>query len=279
MALGFLNKYNILFLLVGLLPALLLTSKRKIFTHKHFYFAALVGLLIISPNVIWQISHHFPVISHIKELQRSQLVNVSRFDFLSHQVLFFANTIFVLLAGVLSLIFYKPFKAYRWIILTYIITITVFCYFRAKDYYALGLYPIILVFGASYLGEKLARRKILAGLLILFTAGSFIYILPLIMPLYSPKEIMAHQQRFERVGALRWEDGKNHQLPQDYADMQGWKELAYLADLAYAQVKDKSTVLVRADNYGEAGAVNYYSKFKNINVVYYNADYLYRFNL
>jgi hypothetical protein len=90
---------------------------------------------------------------------------------------------------------------------------------------------------------------------------------------------MAHQQRFERVGALRWEDGKNHQLPQDYADMQGWKELAHLADLAYAQVKDKSAVLVRADNYGEAGAVNYYSKFKNINVVSYNADYLYWFNL
>lgn len=279
LALGFLNKYNILFLLIGLLPALLLTSNRKIFAHKHFYFAALLGLLIISPNVIWQIVNHFPVISHMKELQRSQLVNVSRVDFLLHQVLFFANTIFILLAGVLSLIFYTPFKAYRWVILTYIFTLTVFCYFRAKDYYALGLYPIILVFGASYLGEKLARLKILAGLLILFTIGSFIYILPLIMPIYSPKQIIAHQHRFERVGALRWEDGKNHQLPQDYADMQGWRELAQLADMAYARVKDKSAVLVRSDNYGEAGAINYYSKFKNINVVSYNADYLYWFKL
>ncbi|SER75096.1 ArnT family glycosyltransferase [Pedobacter rhizosphaerae] len=278
-ALGFLNKYNILFLLVGLLPSLLITTRRNVFTDKHFYFAAALGLILIAPNLIWQVNHHFPVISHMKELQRSQLVNVSRVDFLWHQVLFFANAIFILFAGLLSLIFYKPFKAYRWVILTYIFTLTVFCYFRAKDYYALGLYPIILVFGASYLGEKLAQRKILTGLLVLFTVGSFIYILPLIMPVYSPKQIVAHQQRFKRVGALRWEDGKNHQLPQDYADMQGWKELAHLADMAYAQVKDRSEVLVRADNYGEAGAVNYYSRFKSINTVSYNADYLYWFKL
>ncbi|KKX47100.1 hypothetical protein L950_0228290 [Sphingobacterium sp. IITKGP-BTPF85] len=25
---------------------------------------------------------------------------------------------------------------------------------------------------------------------------------------------------------LTWEDGKEHQLPQDFADMLGWKELA-----------------------------------------------------
>ena len=99
------------------------------------------------------------------------------------------------------------------------------------------------------------------------------------MPVYSPKEIVAHHKRFERVGALRWEDGKNHDIPQDYADMQGWKEMARLTDLAYARVKDKSALVIRADNYGEAGAVNYYSRFKNINAVSYNADYLYWFKM
>ncbi len=90
---------------------------------------------------------------------------------------------------------------------------------------------------------------------------------------------MANHKRFERVGALRWEDGKNHDLPQDYADMQGWKELAQIVDSAYAKVKDKSAVVVRADNYGQAGAINYYSKYQNINAVSYNADYLYWFRM
>jgi hypothetical protein len=32
-------------------------------------------------------------------------------------------------------------------------------------------------------------------------------------------------------GAMyRWEDGKNHTLPQDFADMIGWKELAVKVD-------------------------------------------------
>lgn len=278
-ALGFLNKYNILFLIMGLLPAVIITPNRKIFANKHLYLAIFLALLIISPNIIWQINHHFPVLTHMKLLQTTQLVHVNRIDFFISQFLFFINAIFILLAGIGSLIFYKYFREYRWIILTYLFTILVFSCFKAKDYYALGLYPVLLAFGAVYLAKVLAKKYVLTGLLFTFTIGSFIYVMPLIMPVYSPNEIIAHHKRFERVGALRWEDGKNHALPQDYADMQGWKELAKLTDMAYAKVKDKSTVLVRADNYGQAGAINYYSKYKNINAVSYNADYLYWFKI
>ncbi|MBB6237136.1 hypothetical protein HDC90_001754 [Pedobacter sp. AK013] len=276
---GFLNKYNILFLIIGLLPAVMITPNRKIFADKHLYLAVLLVIIIISPNVIWQINHHFPVLTHMKALQTTQLVHVNRTDFFIGQFLFFISSIFVLLAGIGSLIFYKDFRKYNWIIITYLITLIVFSYFKAKDYYALGLYPIVLAFGAVYLSRVLAKIYILTGLLFAFNIGSFIYLLPLLMPFYSPDEIIAHHKRFERVGALRWEDGKNHQLPQDYADMQGWKELAAIVDVAYGKVKDKSTLLIRADNYGQAGAINYYSKYKNINAVSYNADYLYWFKM
>lgn len=278
-ALGFLNKYNILFLIIGLLPAIIITPNRKIFKDKHLYLAVLLVLLIISPNVIWQISHHFPVLTHMRILQATQLVHVNRIDFFIGQFLFFFSSIFILLAGIGSLIFYKDFRKYNWIILTYLITLIIFSYFKAKDYYALGLYPVLLAFGAVYISRVLAKKYILTGALFVFNVGSFIYLLPLLMPVYSPAQIIAHHKRFERVGALRWEDGKNHQLPQDYADMQGWKELAALVDSAYEKVKDKSTLLVRADNYGQAGAINYYSKYKNINAVSYNADYLYWFKM
>ncbi|RDC54835.1 glycosyl transferase [Pedobacter chinensis] len=278
-ALGFLNKYNIIFLLMGLLPAIIISPTRKIFTNKHLYFAIILGLIIVSPNIVWQINHDFPVLKHMKLLARTQLVYVNRNDFFINQFLFFATGIFVLLAGIGTLLFYKPFAKYRWVILTYIFTILIFSYFKAKDYYALGLYPVLLAFGATYFGIIFYKRYVWIVLLLAFTIGSFIYVLPLIMPLYSPEKIIANQKRFERVGMLRWEDGKNHQLPQDYADMQGWKELAALVDIAYGKVKDKSVLLVRADNYGQAGAINYYSKFKNINAVSYNADYLYWFKM
>jgi len=278
-ALGFLNKYNVLFLILGILPAVLITPNRKVFVTKHLYFAIGLALLLILPNILWQIAHNFPVISHMKELSETQLVNIKRADFFKEQILFFVSDIFVLLAAFVGFLFYKPFKKYLWVFLAYIFTLIIFSYFKAKAYYALGLYPVLLAFGSVYISKLMERKWILPSLLILFITGSFAYITPLVMPVYAPEKIMANHKRFERVGALRWEDGKNHDLPQDYADMQGWKELAQIVDSAYAKVKDKSAVVVRADNYGQAGAINYYSKYQNINAVSYNADYLYWFRM
>jgi len=45
-------------------------------------------------------------------------------------------------------------------------------------------------------------------------------------------------------------------------------------DSVYSQLQDKGNTLVLCDNYGEAGAINYYSKFKNRNAVTMNADYI-----
>lgn len=278
-ALGFLNKYNVLFLILGLLPAILLTSKRDIFKNKHLYFAIAIALLIISPNIIWQIKHHFPVISHMKELAATQLVNVKRSDFFKEQLLFFINDVFILLAAFIGFTIYKPFRKHLWVVQTFIFTLVIFSYFKAKSYYALGLYPVVLAFGSVYLTEIMGKRYVFRSMLMLFIIGSFIYIVPIMMPVYTPEGIIANRKRYERVGALRWEDGKNHDLPQDYADMQGWKELAQIVDSAYSRINDKSAVVIRTDNYGQAGAINYYSKYKNINAVSYNADYLYWFKM
>jgi len=53
-AFGFLNKYNIAFLAMALLPALILTSQRSIFTNRHLYFALILALLLIRPNLYWK---------------------------------------------------------------------------------------------------------------------------------------------------------------------------------------------------------------------------------
>ena len=77
---------------------------------------------------------------------------------------------------------------------------------------------------------------------------------------------------------LRWEDGKDHNLPQDFADMLGWKELARKTDSVYALIPDKRETIVLCDNYGQAGAINYYTK-KGIKAVSFNADYVNWFDL
>ena len=77
---------------------------------------------------------------------------------------------------------------------------------------------------------------------------------------------------------LRWEDGKDHLLPQDFADMLGWRELALKVDSVYLSLPNKNNTLILCDNYGQAGAINYYTKLK-LNAVSFNADYINWFDL
>lgn len=256
---GFLNKYSILFLAAGLAPAFIISQHRTIFKHKHFYLAVLLALLIMLPNLLWQYNHNFPVVWHMKELAKTQLDKINRIDFLKDQMLYYINIIFIVFAGLLSLMFYKPFKNFRWIVVGFAFSLFLFTYFRAKSYYAAGLYPVIIAADCAYFGRVLLKPSLryvkifILGIPVIL----FLFILRVSYPFLSPKKIVQKHKIFSEVGALRWEDGLQHDLPQDFADMLGWKEMAHLTDIAYAKVKDKSSVLVRADNYGEAGAINY----------------------
>ena len=272
---AFLNKYNILFLVAGLVPALLLTSQRKIFANKKLYLAGLIAFLIVLPNLIWQFQNNFPVIHHMKLLTKTQLVNVNRLDFLKEQLLFFLSSIFIILAGFISFFVYQPFRKYQVFFWSFLFTLSLFIYLKAKGYYAIGLYPVFIAFGSVYL-EKLFTKKLfwLRPASVAVVLLLFIPIFRVAFPVKSPAEIVENSKPFKDLGLLRWEDGKEHQLPQDFSDMLGWKELAGKVDADYAKISDKKHTLVLCDNYGQAGAINYYSKFKNIRAVTMNADYI-----
>ncbi|MNQ78707.1 hypothetical protein D3C85_936280 [compost metagenome] len=279
-AFGFLNKYNILFLLIGLLPALLLSSQRKILAEKKLYFALILGVLLILPNLVWQYKNQFPIVHHMKELAETQLVNVDRIDFLKEQLLFFIGSFLVILSGLYALLFYKPFAKYKLFFACIIFTLLVFIYFKAKAYYAIGLYPVYIAFGAVFLSNILNTgwKRYLQPVFILIPLLLFIPMYNLAFPNKSPEYIAQHPDKYKDLGMLRWEDGKEHTLPQDFADMLGWKELARKTDSVYASLPNPEKTLVLCDNYGQAGAINYYSK-KGIKAVSFNADYVNWFNL
>ncbi|MEO8771778.1 MAG: glycosyltransferase family 39 protein [Ferruginibacter sp.] len=275
-AIGFLNKYNIAFLLIGLVPAILLTEQRKLLLNKHVYFAMIVSLLLISPNLIWQYQNNFAVLRHMKELAETQLVNVQRSDFLKEQLLFFFNSIFVLVIALIGFFIYPPFKKYRLFFWSLIFTLIVFTYFKAKGYYAIGLYPILLAFGAVYLEYLTSNgwKKWFRPICILVSLLIFLPAIKKIFPVESPEEIV----KDSKGKTHRWEDGKEHILQQDFADMLGWRELAARTDSIYKTLPDKEHTIVLCANYGEAGAINFYTKEK-IQAVSINADYINWFHL
>ena len=105
----------------------------------------------------------------------------------------------------------------------------------------------------------------------------FLITLKVVYPVYSPTEIRLNAKTFERMGMLRWEDGKNHNLPQDFADMLGWQEMAdkALAALNMIPAEERENTLVICYNYGEAGALNYFNRKKMQEAYAYNTDYIY----
>jgi len=276
--LGFYNKYNIIFLLAGIFGAFLITDLRKVFITKTFYLILFGGLILLLPNILWQYNHHFPVIDHMRVLKETQLNNVSRIGFFKEQLLLVSGGLPLILAAFIGFVHYQPFRKYRVIAFAFIITMTIFVLLRAKNYYALGLYPVLFAFGTVWLEKKLPLRfKLVAPVYLVLNLLFFIGISKFLFPLITPAEIKSNKQKFEEIGLLRWEDGKNHELPQDFADMVGWKEMASKALIAYNSLPDsvKRETLVFCDNYGQTGALNFYNRGKMAEAYSFNTDYLF----
>ena len=273
--LGFYNKYNIIFLILGILPATILSHHRKIFKNPSVSSIILLALLLISPNIIWQFTYKLPFINHLKSLVETQLIHVNRFDFFKEQLLYFIGSIFVLIAAFISFFTYTPFKRYKVFFWSFIFTLLLFIILKAKGYYAIGLYPILLAFGSVFL-EKISTKGWKNKLRPVALAIPIIIFIPFIkiaFPIQSPAKMQQNIKNFGDVGLLRWEDGKIHSLPQDFADMLGWQELSAKVDSAGIIINDAVNTIILCDNYGQAGAINYYTKYKNIPAFCMEGDY------
>lgn len=280
-AIGFLNKYNMLFLLIGLVPAILVSGQRKVFHQRGFYYSILLSFLLISPNLYWQYINGFPVFHHLKELTDTQLVHVNRWDFVKEQLFYFIGALPVIIASLYALLFYEPYKKYRFFFWSFLFTLVTFLYLRAKGYYAIGLYPIYIAFGSVFLSEVLQGRwkRYLQPVFLALPIFCYVFLFRIFYSVESPEDILKRKAVYQKLGLLRWEDGKDHALPQDFADMLGWKELATKVERIYNSMPKGTQTLILCDNYGQAGAINYYAKNKNIRAVSFNADYINWFNL
>ena len=87
------------------------------------------------------------------------------------------------------------------------------------------------------------------------------YSLPL-LPMQNMVKYAEETKKYGLSGALRWEDGEIHSLPQDYADMVGWQELSEIVIKTYNELsnEEKSKCAIFTGNYGQAGAISYYGK-------------------
>lgn len=278
--LGMNSKYSIAFFVISILLGLLITRNRKIFSNKHLYFAALIAFLIFLPNLLWQYNRNFPVFVHMQELKRTQLQYVNPAGFLIDQLTMNLPCVFIWIAGLYFTIFKQEGK-YRIFAWAYLFVIALLLYFQGKNYYALGIYPVLFAFGAYHLEQFAAKHsKVRKYAFILVPIALGILIMPLMLPVAKPGALAAYYKarHIDKIGFLKWEDLKNHALPQDFADMLGWKEMTEKTAKAYSTLtsEEKKHTFIFCDNYGQAGAVNFYGKKYGLPVAHSdNASFLY----
>jgi hypothetical protein len=170
--------------------------------------------------------------------------------------------------GLSGLLLSPQYKNYRLLGFIFLFVLLLFILLQGKSYYTLGLYPVLMAAG-SIIWETWTRaggRKWFRPLLLGIPLALTIPVFPIIFPVLSPEETAAYALKFKNLGILRWEDGKDHDLPQDFADMLGWQEMTELVAGAYAQIPPgaRSQTIILCDNYGEAGAIDYYGRRYNL---------------
>lgn len=277
--LAFLNKYSVLFYLLGIIVAVLLTPLREWLKKPQPYIAAAIAVLIALPNLVWQINHNWPVINHMKELAETQLVHVRVDIFLLEQVMMFLPVFFIWIFGLIYTAFLrdgKTYRAYAWIYLTVLILLLIL---RGKPYYTIGLYSILFVFGGIFIERFLAGKLgFLKYFLILFVLAVSVVALPISLPILKPASFIQFYKSLGMEKFHRWEDGEYYDLPQDYADMTGWQELSGMVGETYQELtpEQQARCVILANNYGEAGSVNFYgTKYGLPPVISYNDSYIF----
>jgi len=259
LSLGWWSKYSILFMGIALLAALLFSRHRLIYTNKKFYTAAFIALLLILPNLYWQYTHNWPLLHHMRELRDTQLKHISAGQFMMEQFLLLFSVIAVWMAGWIWLV-RQP--NWRFITLAFVFVLALLIVGSGKGYYALGAYPMLLAAGAvaweKWLPKPDWKRYLLSGLLIILSLP----LIPVLLPVWEPAKLSRFYQQtgIASTGVLKWEDGKDHALPQDFADMLGWKELAERTERFWESLPNsvREHTLVFADNYGQAGSLKYF---------------------
>jgi hypothetical protein len=278
-AMGIYNKYTLVFLLFGLAVAILLTEQRRLLAKASVWKAVGVLLLLLLPNIIWQVAHHLPAVEHMKALKSTQLDNNSSLEFLKEQLMYLSGSLALAVAGLVAFACFKPFKPYRFVGISIAVVVSLYAVLKAKGYYAVGLYPVLLAFGSVYLERILSLKwnRIVIPLLAGCNLAVFILTAEFIYPISTPLAISQNPAAFEKMGMLRWEDGKNHELPQDFADMVGWREMADKSLKAYRMIPEgeRRNTLVFCDNYGQTGALNYYNRGAMAEAYAFNADYIF----
>ncbi len=258
-----LSKYMIAFYAGALAIGLLATPLRRSLLRPWVYAGAALAFVMVLPNVLWQQAHGWPFLELGKAAMNGKNVALSPTAYFLQQLLLIGPVAAVVWISGLWASLYKPrYALYRAIPVAYVLLFAFFVQTHGKGYFLTSIYPVLLGIGAVAL-EKWFSQLWVRGLIVVPLVAGSIIIAPLAIPL-MPEESFIRYAAALGMGpsTVAMEHLKQGRLPQVYADMHGWPEMAEKIASVYHALppQDRAKAVFAGSNYGEAAAIDVYGR-------------------
>jgi len=258
--LGVLNKHAMLFFGFGIVAGLLLTPARKVFKQRDLWLGGAAAMLLFLPHLLWQIRLGWPTLEFLHNAVTYKNAALTPWQFFESQLLLTGAGTPVWMAG-LWFFFEERGKAYRALGWTYVIVFATLYILHGKGYYLLPAYPMLLGAGSVLLEDAIGERgwkwvkPAMVALMLAFTAA----IAPLAIPLMPVETFLRYSARLG-VKDVASERHRMGPLPQMYADMFGWQNMAEQVAAVFHKLppEEQAQTAIYAQNFGEAGAIDYF---------------------
>jgi Dolichyl-phosphate-mannose-protein mannosyltransferase len=261
--LSLLSKYAIAFYVVALGIGLLATPVRRSLLRPWLYVGAIIGAILVLPNVLWQHAHGWPFLELGKAAVNGKNVALSPVAFFAQQLLVMGPlSAPVWIAGLWACSRRPKLAMYRAFSIAYAVLFIFFVINHGKAYYMTPIYPTLLGIGAvaveSWLQSVRWRR---AALISVAVAGAVAA--PMAIPVFSERAFIAYSSM---LGLAPSVTAAEHQklglLPQHFADQHGWPEMAEKIAGVYNALPptDRAKAVFLGVDYGEAAAIDIFGR-------------------
>src|SRR5215469_2527861 len=259
---GLENKHTMLVFGFAVIAGLLLSGHHSILRSKWLWLGGVIAFALFLPNLLWEARHGWPQIEVVRNAQQFKNVQISPLQFLGEQVLFLNPLALpVWLAGLWWCFLAPGEKRFRFLGWAYLIVLAAIMIGNGKSYYPLPYYPVLFAAGgiAWERVTSLPWRRT-RGVLVPLVLLSGLATVPFGVPILPVDTFLAYQGAFPRFFHVQIERDATAALPQLYADMFGWPELANTVARVYHALPadEQAGCAIFGGNYGEAGAIDYY---------------------
>lgn len=255
------TKYAVAFFLVALAIGLLATPQRKSLLRPWVYLGALVAAVIVLPNVLWQQAHGWPFLELAAAGANGKNAVLSPLAYFEQQCLLVAPLgMVVALCGLWAGAVRPRLMAARAVAIACLVLFALFDSAHGKAYYLAPVYPALLAFGAQrieqWFSKAVARGAALAAVVVLGALTA-----PLTLPVLPIRTFIRYEQTIG-ITPSSGERLKIGALPQYYADMFGWRDMAAKVAKVYWSLPpgDRARAVFFGNNYGEAAAIDVFGR-------------------